>query len=128
MLWVAVPVGLITDGILHSNNTRDMVPDKRANIKTLAMGLGAKASAAMYAFEVIFPFAWIAVCSMLGIMPMSTIICFLTLPIAMGCGQTMIKAAKTGSNIIGDLDVRTANLQLLFSILLSAALAVSKLF
>lgn len=128
VLWIAVPVGLITDGILHSNNTRDMVPDKRANIKTLAMGLGAKASAALYAFEVVFPFAWIAVCSMLGIMPMSTIICFLTLPIAMGCGQTMIKATKTGSNIIGDLDVRTANLQLLFSVLLSVALIVSKLF
>ena len=128
VLWIAVPVGLITDGILHSNNTRDMVPDKRANIKTLAMGLGAKASAALYAFEVVFPFAWIAVCSMLGIMPMSTIICFLTLPIAMGCGQTMIKAAKTGSNIIGDLDVRTANLQLLFSVLLSIALIASKLF
>ena len=128
VLWIAVPVGLITDGILHSNNTRDMVPDKRANINTLAMGLGAKVSASMYAFEVLFPFAWIAVCSILGIMPMSTIICFLTLPIAMGCGQTMIKAAKTGSNIIGDIDVRTANLQLLFSVLLSVALVASKLF
>lgn len=128
VLWIALPVGLITDGILHSNNTRDMAPDKRANIKTLAMGLGAKASAVMYAFEVLFPFAWIAACSILGIMPMSTIICFLTLPVAMGCGQTMIKATKTESNIIGDLDVRTANLQLMFSVLLSVAFIVSKVF
>ena len=48
VLLIALPVGLITDGILHCNNTRDMVPDKRAEIKTLAMGLGAKASAVMY--------------------------------------------------------------------------------
>ena len=128
VLWIALPVGLITDGILHSNNTRDMVPDKRAEIKTLAMGLGAKASAIMYGFEVLFPFAWIAVCSIMGIMPLSTIVIFLTLPVAMGCSQTMIKSVKSGCSIIADLDVRTANLQLMFSVLLSAALIASKLF
>ena len=128
VLWIALPVGLITDGILHSNNTRDMVPDKRAEIKTLAMGLGLKASAVMYGFEVLFPFAWIAVCSILGIMPLSTIIIFLTLPVAMGCSQTMMKSVKGGESIIADLDVRTANLQLMFSVLLSAALIASKLF
>ena len=128
VLWIALPVGLITDGILHSNNTRDMVPDKRAEIKTLAMGLGKKASAIMYGFEVLFPFAWIAVCSIMGIMPLSTIVVFLTLPVAMGCSQTMMKSVKGGSSIIADLDVRTANLQLMFSVLLSAALIASKLF
>ena len=128
VLWIAVPVGLITDGILHSNNTRDMVPDKRAEIKTLAMGLGKKASAVMYGFEVLFPFVWIAVCSILGIMPLSTIVIFLTLPVAMGCSQTMMKSVKGGMSIIADLDVRTANLQLMFSVLLSAALIASKLF
>ena len=128
VLWIALPVGLITDGILHSNNTRDMVPDKRAEIKTLAMGLGKKASAVMYGFEVLFPFAWIAVCSIMGIMPLSTIVVFLTLPVAMGCSQTMMKSVKGGSSIIADLDVRTANLQLMFSVLLSAALIASKLF
>lgn len=128
VLWIALPVGLITDGILHSNNTRDMVPDKRAEIKTLAMGLGVKASAVMYGFEVLFPFVWIAVCSILGIMPLSTIIIFLTLPVALGCSQTMMKSINGGSSIIADLDVRTANLQLMFSVLLSAALIVSKLF
>ena len=128
VLWIALPVGLITDGILHSNNTRDMVPDKRAEIKTLAMGLGAKASAIMYGFEVLFPFAWIAVCSIMGIMPLSTIVIFLTLPVAMGCSQTMMKSVKSGCSIIADLDVRTANLQLMFSVLLSAALIASKLF
>lgn len=128
VLWIALPVGLITDGILHSNNTRDMVPDKRAEIKTLAMGIGAKASAVMYGVEVLLPFAWVAVCSILGIMPLSTIIIFLTLPIAMGCSQTMMKSVKRGVSIIGDLDVRTANLQLMFSVLLSVAFIAAKLF
>jgi 1,4-dihydroxy-2-naphthoate octaprenyltransferase len=126
VLWIALPVGLITDGILHSNNTRDMVPDKRADIKTMAMGLGTKVSAWLYGFEVIFPFIWIAVCSIIGIMPFYTVFIFLTIPVALGCARTMIKAAKTGSDIIADLDVRTANLQLMFSLILALTFIVSK--
>lgn len=126
VLWIALPVGLITDGILHSNNTRDMVPDKRADIKTMAMGLGTKVSAWLYGFEVIFPFIWIAVCSIIGIMPFYTVFIFLTIPVALGCARTMIKAAKTESDIIADLDVRTANLQLMFSLILALTFIVSK--
>lgn len=138
VLWIAVPVGLITDGILHSNNTRDILSDKRANIKTLAMGLGAKVSSVLYVFEVIFPFVWVAVCSTIHyiipetvsapLMPLSTIAVFLTLPIAVGCGKTMIKSVKEGAGLIGNLDVRTANLQLIFSVLLTLAFVITKLF
>lgn len=127
VLWIALPVGLITDGILHSNNTRDMIPDKRAEIKTMAMGLGKKVSARLYSFEVIFPFVWIAVCSIMGLMPIYTVFVFLTLPVALGCSRTMIKAVNSDSNIIADLDVRTANLQLMFSVILSITFVVSKL-
>lgn len=127
VLWIALPVGLITDGILHSNNTRDMIPDKRAEIKTMAMGLGKKASARLYSFEVIFPFVWIAVCSIMGLMPIYTVFVFLTLPVALGCSRTMIKAVNSDSDIIADLDVRTANLQLMFSVILSITFVVSKL-
>lgn len=126
VLWIAVPVGLITDGILHSNNTRDIVPDKRAEIRTMAMGLGKKISAWLYSFEVIFPFVWIGVCSIIGLMPIYTVFVFLTLPIALGCSRTMVKAVNSGSDIISDLDVRTANLQLLFSVILSITFIVSK--
>ncbi|MBQ1258353.1 MAG: prenyltransferase, partial [Clostridia bacterium] len=65
VLFIALPVGLITDGILHSNNTRDTKHDLRAGIKTMAMGLGTKVSAWIYGFEMVFPFVWIAVLSMI---------------------------------------------------------------
>lgn len=126
VLLIALPVGLITDGILHSNNTRDTLTDKRAGIKTMAMGLGHKASAVLYGFEVLFPFVWIGVLSMIGILPVTTIIVFLTLVVAIGCSQTMMKSLEGGVKMIADLDVRTANLQLLFSALLSIALVVGK--
>lgn len=126
VLWIALPVGLITDGILHSNNTRDMLTDRRAGITTMAMGLGSRFSAWLYGFEMIFPFVWVGVCSILGIMPLATIIIFLTLPVALGCAKTMMTSIEGGAGIIADLDVRTANLQLMFSVLLTTAFIVGK--
>ena len=126
VLWIALPIGLITDGILHSNNTRDMLTDKRAGITTMAMSLGNKVSAWLYGFEVLFPFVWIGVCSIIGIMPLTTIIAFITLPVAIACAQTMKNSIEGGVGVIADLDVRTANLQLIFSVLLTAAFIIGK--
>ena len=126
VLLIALPVGLITDGILHSNNTRDTLTDRRAGIKTMAMGLGHKASAILYGFEVIFPYVWIGVLSIMGLMPITTIVIFLTLAVAIGCAKTMMHSLEGGSGVIADLDVRTANLQLMFSALLTVAFIVAK--
>ena len=50
VLLIALPVGLITDGILHSNNIRDMRTDRRAGIRTMAMGMGLQAATCLYCF------------------------------------------------------------------------------
>lgn len=126
VLWIALPAGLITDGILHSNNTRDIMTDKRAGIRTIAMSLGPEASAWIYMLEVLFPFAWVAVCSLAGVLPFTTIIMFMALPVAIACAKTMKNSIKGGPVLIADLDMRTANLQLAFSLLLSAAFVVAR--
>lgn len=128
VLWIALPVGLITDGILHSNNTRDVITDKRAGITTMAMSLGSKFSAWLYGFEVIFPYVWVGACSIIGIMPLATIMVFLTLPVAIASAQAMKHSLTAGPGIIADLDVKTANLQLLFSVLLTIALVIGRFF
>ncbi len=127
VLWIALPVGLITDGILHSNNTRDMVPDKRAEIKTLAMRLGARTSAVMYSFEVLFPFVWVIACAALKVMPWPALAAIIAFPIALGCSKTMMRSIAEGTDLILDLDQRTAKLQMVFSLLLSIAFVISKL-
>lgn len=126
VLWIALPVGLITDGILHSNNTRDMVTDKRAGITTMAMGMGSKASAWLFGFEMIFPYVWVAVLSMIGILPVHTVIIFMTLPVAIGNARVMKKSLTSGVGMIADLDVKTANLQLMFSLLFVLSMVVAK--
>lgn len=126
VLIVALPLGLITDGILHSNNTRDMKTDSRAGIRTMAMSLGVKSSAVLYGFEMIFPFIWVGVCSICGFMPLATIIIFMTLPVAIGCAKTMMNSVEGGVHMIADLDVRTANLQLMFSLLLTVSFVIAR--
>ena len=126
VLMIALPIGLITDGILHCNNTRDVATDKRAGIVTMAMTLGPKSSARFYAFEMIFPFVWVAIASIAGFLPLHTIIVFMTLPVAFGCATTMLRTSEDTPEIIADLDVRTANLQLLFSTLLSVAFVAAR--
>lgn len=128
VLYIALPVGLITDGILHSNNTRDMRTDARAGITTMAMSMGPKAAAWLYGFEMIFPYVWVGVLSMTGILPVHTVAIFLTLVLAISNAKIMKNSLEGGVGMIADLDVKTANLQLVFSILLALALLTAGIF
>lgn len=121
VLLAGVPVGLISVGILHANNTRDMLTDQRAGIRTIALTLGNRLSALLYGFEVLFPFVWVGILSIVGYMPLHTIIIFMTIPVGVALHRTMKRSIKEGARPIIDLDARTANFQLVFSLLLAAA-------
>lgn len=81
-------------------------------------------SSRIYSFEVLFPFAWVAACSFIGLMPIYTIFAFLTLPVAMGCSTTFSKAVSTQSDIANDLPTRTSSLQIMFTAILSSVLMI----
>ena len=126
-LWTALPVGLITVAILHSNNTRDIVTDNRAKISTLAMSLGRNTSKWLYAAEVLFPFAWVAGCAATGVFPLWSL---LTLPAAfpawMGA-RDMLRHDEQSADTIANLDERTAKLQLMFSLLFTISFIIASL-
>ncbi|NCD15473.1 MAG: prenyltransferase, partial [Bacteroidia bacterium] len=48
ILLVVTPTGLLVVAILHANNTRDMLQDKAAGIRTQAMRLGVEGSQVVY--------------------------------------------------------------------------------
>ena len=126
-LWIAVPVGLITVAILHSNNTRDIVTDNRANITTLAMSLGRRFSKWLYAAEVLLPFAWVIACVVCGVFPYWAL---LTLLAAVGAWQgarDMLRHDEQSAHTIANLDERTAKLQLIFSVLFALSFVVAAL-
>lgn len=126
VIVITLPIGLITDGILHSNNIRDIKTDKRANIKTMAMVLGTKTAAKLYLFEITFPFILVSICSIIGTLPLHTNIVLIALPTAIACAKTITNTTGNNNQPIADIDARTAQLQLQFSALLSIALILAR--
>lgn len=126
VIVITLPIGLITDGILHSNNIRDIKTDKRANIKTMAMVLGTKTAAKLYLFEITSPFILVSICSIIGTLPLHTNIVLIALPTAIACAKTITNTTVDNNQPIADIDARTAQLQLQFSALLSIALIFAR--
>ena len=127
VLWLAVPVGSITVAILHVNNTRDIETDRRARIRTLAMLTGRPFAAGLYVFEVLMPYLWLASLVVAGFLPWPSLLACLSLPVALKNARTMLSYRKDGIAVIARLDEGTAQLQLFFSLLLAAGLALALL-
>ena len=121
-LVLALPIGLITVGILHVNNTRDIESDRAAGIHTLAMLIGRNASLKLYAFEVLFPFLLIVATVCCGWLPWYSLIVLLAAPKAWQNARIVMSAKKKGAEVLAPIDAATAQLQLIFSLLLAVSL------
>lgn len=126
VLLLSVPIGLITIGILHTNNTRDIQTDRRAGIKTLAMALGERCSILVYSVEMLFPFVWVAACVALGLLPWPALFIVLVIKPAIDNAQQMLRLGSEGTTAIANLDEKTAQLQLMFSTVFSIALVSAR--
>ena len=104
ILLAVLPVGLISSGITHGKN---------------------KFAAYSYAVEIMSTYVYVAALTFIGIFPISTIMIFLTVPIATGCSKTIINSLENAAHLTKDLGARTANLLHLFSILFAISLLVS---
>lgn len=126
-LWLVLPIGLITVGILHINNTRDIEQDKRAGIYTFAMLLGKRTSVYVYILEMLLPFAWVGFAVYYGAFPLWSLVAFIALLPAIGNVRKALGFPANGMKALVGVDEATAQLQLLFSLLLSASLFIDTL-
>jgi 1,4-dihydroxy-2-naphthoate octaprenyltransferase len=122
VLWLMLPIGLITVGILHVNNSRDMEQDSRAGIKTFAMLIGKRASVVFYIAELILPFVAILVAAISGAMPWWSLVVVVALKPALDNCRAMLNLPTEGMKALVGVDEKTAQLQLMFSLLLSISL------
>ena len=122
---LCVPVGFITVGILHANNMRDTVQDRRANIKTVAMNLGGKTSAVLYGVEVLLPFGAVVAGVVAGLFPVTALFVLVAVKMAWSNFSMALKYPEQGMEAVKGLDERTAQLQLAFSVLLSISLVIA---
>ena len=127
VLWLSVPVGLITVAILHANNVRDIETDRRAGVQTFPLLTGRKVGMRMYAFEVLFPYLWMLILICSGIVSAWLALCAISLPLALGNARQALQEEQDWRLACAHLDENTAKLQLMFSCLLVVGMLLSVL-
>lgn len=125
VLWLAVPVGLITVAILHANNTRDIETDARAHIHTFSMLTGRSVAIWFYVVELLVPYLWLLGLVLGGWLAWPALTALLSLPLAVGNVRQMFLCRSEGIKPMVRLDEATAKLQLAFSLLLIAGMFLS---
>lgn len=117
VVWISIPEVLPVVGILHANNTRDIMHDTQANIRTVASTIGIKGSKMEYTLLLVGTYLGVVLLILTGILKFWVLITFLSLPIAIKLLKEMSKANVDKPHEIAMLDVKTAQYHTQFGIL-----------
>lgn len=123
-LVLSVPVGLIAAAVLVVNNTRDIDTDRRANKRTLAVRIGRERSRSTFAAMVLLAYPVALIPWLAGPLRAWLLLPLLSLPLAVAVIR--IVAAHTDGPSLNRALARTGQLQLVFCVLLSAGLLLSR--
>lgn len=125
-VYCSIPLGLLITGILQANNLRDILHDRQANIKTLATVFGSGFAKGEYVFLIAGAYVTVMLLVVFRVLAPWSLLVLLSLPVALK-NMNMIKGVKiedTGK--IAMLDAMTAQLTLMFGVLLSISLLLTK--
>ena len=123
-LLISIPVGLLTTAILHANDIRDIQHDKNAGIKTLSMLVGENNAKNIYYGMLILSYVSLIIMIFFGALPLSSLLCLITLPIAYTNTKTLYNSNVSISGLI-TLDKTTGKLQAQFGIILIFSILLS---
>ena len=121
ILLIGAAPGFLIVNILHANNTRDIKHDGEALIKTQAMLLGVKNSIYQYIILGIGAYIIIVMAVVFGILHPLCLVVFLTFPVLMKNIKQISQADVNKPELIKDMDARSAQLVMMFSLLLAVA-------
>lgn len=119
-LLVVAPVGLLVVNILHANNTRDLVLDKKAGIRTQAIALGIDGSKVLYQSLSLAAYILVAIIVTFRLLHPYSFAVLLSLPLALKSIKKMKRVRLNTLHEIDTLDVDTSKLVAIFSLLLIA--------
>jgi 1,4-dihydroxy-2-naphthoate octaprenyltransferase len=122
LAWAAsIPVAMLVTAIIVVNNLRDIVTDRAAGKRTLAVIIGARATRAEYAFLVIGAFLALPIFWLSGVTGPGVMLAWLAAPLAIAPLRTMLTGEGRALNpaLKG-----TARLHLAFGLLLALGMAV----
>ncbi len=120
-ILVSIPVGLLTTAILHANDVRDIVHDKKANIKTLSIMIGKDNAKKLYYMLIICSYAAVLIMAFYKLIPYWSLACLITLPAALKCISKLHRSKDNDSNIVV-LDKITAKLHAQFGSILAVSI------
>jgi 1,4-dihydroxy-2-naphthoate octaprenyltransferase len=121
---LSVPVGLLASAILVVNNVRDIDSDRRAGKRTLAVRLGRERTRVMFAVMLGLAFVLALVTWVFGPLGPWVALCWLAAPLAVSLVRTV--AVHTDGPTLNGALARSGMLQLVFCVLLSAGLLLSR--
>jgi 1,4-dihydroxy-2-naphthoate polyprenyltransferase len=125
-LYASIPLGLLIAGILQANNLRDIIHDRKANIKTLATIFGEGFAKAEYLFLIIGAYLTVIILVVTHVLSPWSLLVLLSLPPAIK-NMNSIKGVKVDDTAkIAMLDAQTAQLTLMFGVLLSISIIITK--
>lgn len=112
-LLVSIPVGLLTTAILHANDIRDILHDKKAGIKTLSIIIGKGNAVKLYCGLIICSYAAVFMMASYKIIPYWSLACLITVPGAVKGMKKLYQKGDTDPDI-AILDKITAQLHAQF--------------
>lgn len=127
ILLINIPLALLIVGIRHANNTRDIINDKQAKIKTMAILLRMRLSKIYFYLLIGISYFLVALYSVIGLLPYFSLISFISLPIAYSAIKKMQNTNLDNLKDILHLSETMAKLVLIFGILLCVGNVLGKI-
>lgn len=124
--WVGFAPGLLIAATVSGNNLSDIPGDRAAGVRTLAVRLGSDRARVLYLALLALTYATLLVVWLAGLFEWPVLLPLLTLPLATGRIEQVRRAREEGSEELATLPLRTAQLHLLFSVLLVAGVVLSR--
>ena len=120
----SIPVGLLVDAVLHSNNLRDIANDKVVEIKTVPILIGEKWAKRMYQALVFGAYVATLLLVVFGSLTAFALMAFLSLPLAIRVTNMVRHKERVPPDQFALVDAATAQVHLAFGLLMVVGLAL----
>ena len=125
VILISLPIGFLVTAILHANNHRDIIHDAEAGARTIAGLLGHTGSKYFYYFLILGAYGAVIYMVTDGILSWWSFIVFLSLIPAFKLIRMISNNEPGDTESIAMIDVQTAQLHLLFGVLLILSLLIN---
>jgi 1,4-dihydroxy-2-naphthoate octaprenyltransferase len=110
----SVPVGFLVTAILNMNNVRDYQDDLAVKKKTLPVRFGQKFGQYFHATLVIGSYVAVTIFAVVGLLPLTTLVVWLTFPLAFSNVRSVLTAGDRRAFVVGIK--QTSLLHLMFGV------------